>query len=319
MGNILITGCAGFIGFHICKNFLKDGYTVIGIDNINDYYDIRLKQIRLDQLGAYDNFSFEKIDISDKHAIEDVFGNFKPYKVINLAAQAGVRYSIDNPHTYINSNVLGFLNVIESCRKNDVEHLIYASSSSVYGQNKKLPFSVHDRTDSPTSIYGVSKKCNELIASTYTHLYGLKTTGLRLFTVYGPWGRPDMAMYLFTENILNGFPINVFNNGKMKRSFSYIDDVVLSLRKIIENPPSSAILNVGSNTQVELIDLVRIIEKNLNMKAIINFMPLQLGDVIETWADTDPPNEKNSFNYNTNIEIGVKKFIKWYKSFKGLA
>ena len=319
MGNILITGCAGFIGFHICKNFLKDGYTVIGIDNINDYYDIRLKQIRLDQLGAYDNFSFEKIDISDKHAIEDVFGNFKPYKVINLAAQAGVRYSIDNPHTYINSNVLGFLNVIESCRKNDVEHLIYASSSSVYGQNKKLPFSVHDRTDSPTSIYGVSKKCNELIASTYTHLYGLKTTGLRLFTVYGPWGRPDMAMYLFTENILNGFPINVFNNGKMKRSFSYIDDVVLSLRKIIENPPSSAILNVGSNTQVELIDLVRIIEENLNMKAIINFMPLQLGDVIETWADTDPPNEKNSFNYNTNIEIGVKKFIKWYKSFKGLA
>ena len=319
MGNILITGCAGFIGFHLCKNFLKDGYTVIGIDNINDYYDIRLKQIRLDQLGAYDNFSFEKIDISDKHAIEDVFGNFKPYKVINLAAQAGVRYSIDNPHTYINSNVLGFLNVIESCRKNDVEHLIYASSSSVYGQNKKLPFSVHDRTDSPTSIYGVSKKCNELIASTYTHLYGLKTTGLRLFTVYGPWGRPDMAMYLFTENILNGFPINVFNNGKMKRSFSYIDDVVLSLRKIIENPPSSAILNVGSNTQVELIDLVRIIEENLNMKAIINFMPLQLGDVIETWADTDPPNEKNSFNYNTNIEIGVKKFIKWYKSFKGLA
>jgi len=257
---ILVTGAAGFIGFHLSKSLLDDGYEVLGIDNINDYYDPNLKLARLEQLKPYKNFKFEKNDIADRDSITQSFQSFKPQKVINLAAQAGVRYSIENPYAYMNSNLVGFLNIIELCRHHDVEGLIYASSSSVYGGNKKIPFSVEDRVDNPISFYAVSKKSNELIANSYSHLYGLHTTGLRYFTVYGPWGRPDMAMLIFTRKILAGEPIPVFNNGNMKRDFTYIADIIAGTRAAINKNFKCEVFNLGNNKSEQLMDVVSLIE-----------------------------------------------------------
>ena len=315
MEKILVTGSSGFIGMHLCEALLNDGYVVMGIDNMNDYYDVSLKEARLTFLSDYDNFTFNKINISDLQEIERVFNEFKPEKVVNLAAQAGVRYSIENPHAYIQSNIVGFTNVIEACRHYDVKGLIYASSSSVYGGNKKIPFSVDDRVDKPISIYAASKKSNELIAYTYSHLYNLNTTGLRFFTVYGPWGRPDMAMYIFTDKIRKGKKIPVFNHGKMQRDFTYIDDIVNGIRASVENNFSCEIFNLGNNRCESLMDMISCIEKALDKKAEINFMDIQPGDVPKTFADID--NAKNKLDYEPKISIqkGVPKFIEWYKSY----
>ena len=307
MEKILVTGSSGFIGMHLCEALLNDGYVVMGIDNMNDYYDVSLKEARLTFLSDYDNFTFNKINISDLQEIERVFNEFKPEKVVNLAAQAGVRYSIENPHAYIQSNIVGFTNVIEACRHYDVKGLIYASSSSVYGGNKKIPFSVDDRVDKPISIYAASKKSNELIAYTYSHLYNLNTTGLRFFTVYGPWGRPDMAMYIFTDKIRKGKKIPVFNHGKMQRDFTYIDDIVNGIRASVENNFSCEIFNLGNNRCESLMDMISCIEKALDKKAEINFMDIQPGDVPKTFADID--NAKNKLDYEPKISIqkGVPK------------
>jgi UDP-glucuronate 4-epimerase len=315
MEKVLVTGSSGFIGMHLCKNLLDDGYIVEGIDNMNDYYDLSLKEARLNLLSDYDNFNFNKIDISNLQDLEKVFNNFKPEKVVNLAAQAGVRYSIENPHVYIQSNITGFTNIIEACRHYDVSGLIYASSSSVYGGNKKMPFSVDDRVDKPISIYAASKISNELIAHTYSHLYGLNTTGLRFFTVYGPWGRPDMAMYIFTDKIRNGKRIQVFNHGKMQRDFTYIDDIVNGIRASIENNYSFEIFNLGNNRCENLMDMVSYIEEEMGKTADINFMDIQPGDVPKTFADID--HAKNKLNYEPKISIqkGIPKFIEWYKSY----
>ena len=263
---ILVTGVAGFIGFHLCKSLLDDGYEVLGIDNLNDYYDLKLKHARLNQLTPYKNFTFEKIDIANRKALTKTFTDFKPNKVVNLAAQAGVRYSIENPYAYMNSNLVGFLNIIELCRHNNVKGLIYASSSSVYGGNTKIPFSVEDRVDKPIALYGATKRANELIAYSYSHLYGLHSTGLRYFTVYGPWGRPDMAMYIFTKKILVGESIPVFNNGNMRRDFTYIDDIVSGTRSAINKNYKCEIFNLGNNKSEDLMDLIYYIEKYLNKK-----------------------------------------------------
>ena len=318
MEKILVTGSSGFIGMHLCRALLNDGYVVMGIDNMNDYYDVSLKEARLSFLSDYDNFTFNKINISDLQEIERVFNEFKPEKVVNLAAQAGVRYSIENPHAYIQSNIVGFTNVIEACRHYDVKGLIYASSSSVYGGNKKIPFSVDDRVDKPISIYAASKKSNELIAHTYSHLYNLNTTGLRFFTVYGPWGRPDMAMYIFTDKIRKGKKIPVFNHGKMQRDFTYIDDIVNGIRASLENNYSCEIFNLGNNRCESLMDMVNCIEKALDKKAEINFMDIQPGDVPKTFADIG--HAKNKLNYEPKIPIqkGVPKFIEWYKSYHNI-
>ena len=315
MEKILVTGSSGFIGMHLCKNLLDDGYIVEGIDNMNDYYDLSLKEARLHLLSDYDNFNFNKIDISNLQDVEKVFNNFKPEKVVNLAAQAGVRYSLENPHVYIQSNIVGFTNIIEACRHSDVSGLIYASSSSVYGRNKKIPFSVDDRVDKPISIYAASKISNELIAHTYSHLYSLNTTGLRFFTVYGPWGRPDMAMHIFTDKIRNGKRIQVFNHGEMQRDFTYIDDIVNGIRASIENNYSFEIFNLGNNRCENLMDMVSYIEEEMGKNAEINFMDIQPGDVPKTFADID--HAKNKLNYEPKISIqkGIPKFIEWYKSY----
>ena len=247
MSKILVTGAAGFIGFHLSKSLLEDGFEVLGIDNLNDYYDPKLKHARLDIIKKYPNFKFEKVDIADRESLTKAFVDFAPNKVVNLAAQAGVRYSLTNPYAYLDSNLIGFLNILELCRHNDVEGLIYASSSSVYGSNKKIPFSVDDRVDNPISLYAATKKANELIAHSYSHLYGLNTTGLRFFTVYGPWGRPDMAMYIFADRISRGAPIQVFNNGKMKRDFTFIDDIVSGIRASIDKNYQCEIFNLGNH------------------------------------------------------------------------
>jgi UDP-glucuronate 4-epimerase len=312
---ILVTGCAGFIGFHLCKSLLDDNYKVLGIDNINDYYDPNLKLARLEQLKPYENFTFEKVDIADRESLTKAFIDFKPNKVVNLAAQAGVRYSIENPYAYMEANLVGFLNIIELCRHNNVEGLIYASSSSVYGGNTKIPFSVEDRVDNPISLYAASKKSNELIANSYSHLYGLHTTGLRYFTVYGPWGRPDMAMFIFTKKILAGEPIPVFNNGNMKRDFTYIDDIITGIRSAIHKNYKCEVFNLGNNKSELLMDMIDLIKKELGKKAEINFLPMQPGDVKESFAEIKQSEEKLGFKPTTSIEEGIPKFIKWYKKY----
>tara|TARA_Y100000768_G_scaffold387241_1_gene377916 strand:- start:1371 stop:2327 length:957 start_codon:yes stop_codon:yes gene_type:complete len=316
MKKILVTGCAGFIGFHLCDSLLKDGYLIFGIDNINDYYNVNLKKDRLKILNKFQNFKFLNADISNYKQIEKDFNRFNPNKVVNLAAQAGVRYSLENPHIYIESNIAGFLNIIELCRLNDVKGLIYASSSSVYGGNKKVPFSVDDRVDNPISIYAATKKSNELIANTYSHLYGLCTTGLRYFTVYGPWGRPDMAIYKFTKKILNGDMIQIYNHGKMKRDFTFIDDIISGTRAAIDKNYNSEIFNLGNSKSVNLMHIVRKLEEKLNLKAKIDYQPMQPGDVYETFADINQSIEKLGFRPKTSIDKGISKFVEWYRSYK---
>jgi len=311
---ILVTGAAGFIGYHLSKSLLDDDYEILGIDNLNDYYDPSLKCARLEQLKPYQNFTFQKIDISDRESLTKAFTEFKPNKVVNLAAQAGVRYSIENPYAYMDANLVGYLNIIELCRHNDVEGLIYASSSSVYGGNKKIPLSVEDRVDNPISLYAASKKSNELIANSYSHLYGLRTTGLRYFTVYGPWGRPDMAMFIFTRKILAGEPIPVFNYGNMRRDFTYIDDIINGTRAAINKNYECEIFNLGNHKCEQLMDVIALIEQNLQKKAEINFLPIHPGDVKESFADIDKSVEMLGYMPKTNVDVGIRKFIDWYKN-----
>jgi UDP-glucuronate 4-epimerase len=314
---ILVTGVAGFIGYHLCKSLLEDDYEVLGIDNINDYYDPKLKLVRLEQLKPYKNFKFEKVDIADRDSITQSFQSFKPRKVINLAAQAGVRYSLENPYAYIDANLVGFLNIIELCRHNNVEGLIYASSSSVYGGNEKIPFSVEDRVDKPLALYGATKRANELIAYSYSHLYGLRSTGLRFFTVYGPWGRPDMAMFIFTQKIIAEENIMVFNYGNMKRDFTYIDDIIKGTRSSIEKNYKSEVFNLGNNKSEQLMDMIGLLEKELGKKAKIDFQPIQPGDVKESFADIKSSGQKLDYVPKTTINDGIPKFIQWYKEYYG--
>lgn len=330
---ILVTGVAGFIGYHISKYLLERGDTVIGIDNINDYYDPLLKQARLSQLDQFNNFQFKRIDIADKKELDTIFNKLAPQYVIHLAAQAGVRYSLKNPYAYINSNINGFMNILEACRHNPVKHLVFASSSSVYGANTRMPYSVNDNVDHPLSLYAATKKSNELMAHTYSYLYDIPASGLRFFTVYGPWGRPDMALHVFTRKILAGEQIDVFNNGKHKRDFTYIDDVVEGVVRVTENiaevnslwnsddpdPATSnapyRLYNIGNNSPVELMYFIELIEKKLGKKADKNFLPLQPGDVPETCADVDALIERVDYSPSTPIETGIEKFITWYRGY----
>jgi UDP-glucuronate 4-epimerase len=332
---ILVTGAAGFIGMHVALRLSERGDDVVGVDNLNDYYDVRLKEDRLAILLSNLKFRFIKMDIADNEALASLFARERFDRVINLAAQAGVRYSIENPHAYISSNVTGFANVLEMCRHYHVGHLVYASSSSVYGANTKTPFSVHDCADHPVSLYAATKKANELMAHTYSHLYELPTTGLRFFTVYGPWGRPDMAMMLFTSAILEGRPIDVFNFGKLQRDFTYVDDVVEGLVRVLDNPagknlkwsghkpdPGSSyapyrIYNLGNNRPVELLRLIELLEDCLGKKAEKNFLPLQPGDVLATCADVDDLMREMDFKPITPVETGVKRFADWYRAYYG--
>ena len=330
--NILVTGCAGFIGFHLTKALLANGNTVVGLDNLNDYYDVSLKKNRLKKI-VDKNFTFIKADLDQSNKINEIFSEGKFDSVINLAAQAGVRYSLKNPMAYINSNVVGFMNILEACRNYQTKHLIYASSSSVYGMNTSMPFSVTHNVDHPVSLYAASKKSNELMAHTYSHLYGLPTTGLRFFTVYGPWGRPDMALFLFTKAILEGKAIKVFNNGEMQRDFTYIDDIVEGILRLLNVPaksnpnwngdtpdPSSSsapykIYNIGNNSPVKLEYFISVIESSLGIKANKEYLPIQPGDVESTFADIDGLYEAIRFKPKTSIEVGVDNFIKWYKDY----
>ncbi|EOD4283957.1 NAD-dependent epimerase [Klebsiella oxytoca] len=328
----LVTGAAGFIGFHACKRLLQAGHEVVGLDNMNDYYDVNLKQARLDLLQS-PLFSFHKIDLADREGIAQLFAHEKFNRVIHLAAQAGVRYSLENPFAYADSNLIGYLNILEGCRHNHVEHLLYASSSSVYGLNRKMPFSTDDSVDHPVSLYAATKKANELMAHTYSHLYGIPTTGLRFFTVYGPWGRPDMALFKFTKAMLEGKSIDVYNYGKMKRDFTYIDDIVeaiVRMQDIIPQPnpawtvetgspaDSSApyrVYNIGNSSPVELMDYITALEEALGMVAEKNMMPIQPGDVLETSADTKPLYDMVGFRPQTTVSQGVKNFVDWYKAY----
>lgn len=312
---ILVTGCSGFIGMHLCENLLRDGTQVFGIDNMNDYYDVKLKKSRLKNLLKYNNFEFEKVDISDLDELMLSFKKFKPTKVVNLAAQAGVRYSLKNPHAYIKTNVMGFMNVLECCRNHQVRGLIYASSSSVYGGNIKSPFSVDDEVNKPISIYAASKKSNELMAYTYNHLYGLKSTGLRFFTVYGPWGRPDMAMYIFLNKINNGEEIKVFNHGDMQRDFTYIDDIISGIKSSIKKNYSYEIFNLGNNKSENLMDMISAIENYVSKKAKIKYLGMQLGDVRKTFAEISYTKEKLGYEPKTSMSQGVIKFIDWYNTY----
>jgi UDP-glucuronate 4-epimerase len=312
---ILVTGAAGFIGFHLSMSLLEDGYEVLGIDSINDYYDTSLKVARINQLKPYAKFKFDKIDIANRESISQSFKSFKPHKVVNLAAQAGVRYSIQNPQAYLEANLIGFFNIIELCRHNDVKGLIYASSSSVYGANKKMPFSENDKVDKPLALYGATKKANELIAHSYSHLYGLHSTGLRYFTVYGPWGRPDMAMFIFTKKIMAGEPIPVYNNGNMKRDFTYIDDIVVGTRKAIDKNYKCEVFNLGNNKSEQLKKMIYLIEKALDKKAKINLLPIQPGDVTESFANITKSKKMLNFKPTTNIDDGIQRFINWYKDY----
>ena len=315
MEKILVTGSSGFIGMHLCKSLLEDGYQVVGIDNMNDYYDPALKEARLKELYLYDNFKFVKADISDYPTVETAFKDFEPEKVVNLAAQAGVRYSLENPQAYIQSNVVGFMNILECCRHHQVKGLIYASSSSVYGGNEKIPFSIDDSVDRPISIYAASKISNELMAHTYSHLYGLHTTGLRFFTVYGPWGRPDMAMYIFTEKISNDLPIPVFNYGKMQRDFTYIDDIIDGVKASIDKNFLCEIFNLGNNRCENLMDMIALIEDSLEKKAELNLMDIQPGDVKKTFADIEYSRDKLGYEPTTSITEGIPVFIRWYRDY----
>lgn len=328
----LVTGAAGFIGFHVSKRLLQDGHEVIGLDNLNDYYEVNLKEARLSKLSS-PLFKFYKLDLSDREAITNLFSYEKVDRVIHLAAQAGVRYSLDNPHCYAEANLVGHLNILEGCRHNDVKHLVYASSSSVYGLNKKVPFSTDDSVDHPVSLYAATKKANELMSHTYSHLYGIPTTGLRFFTVYGPWGRPDMALFKFTKAMLDGNEIDVYNYGKMRRDFTYIDDIVESLVRLQDLIPvknegwsvesgsassSSApyrVYNIGNSSPVELMDYITALENALGLKANKNLLPMQPGDVLETSADTRALYDAISFKPKTSVHEGVEKFVKWYKGY----
>lgn len=330
---ILVTGAAGFIGSMLSIKLLERGDEVVGIDNLNNYYDVNLKLARLDRLKNYNRFEFLKLEIADKQAMENLFSKKKVQKVIHLAAQAGVRYSLTHPHAYVDSNLVGFINILEGCRHNEIEHLAYASSSSVYGTNTKMPFSTHDNVDHPVSLYAASKKANELMAHTYSHLYNLPTTGLRFFTVYGPWGRPDMSLFMFTRNILEGKPIDVFNYGNHRRDFTYIDDIVEGVIRVIDRPPQAntdwsgynpdpgtsrapyRLYNIGNNNPVNLLTFIEILEKCLNKEAIKNFLPLQPGDVPDTYADVSDLVNDLGYKPTTLLETGINNFVEWYRDF----
>ena len=328
--HILVTGAAGFIGFHVSKKLLDRGDTVVGLDDLNDYYAVSLKQARLAQIANHSGFTFVKAGLQDRPAIEALFQQHQFDAVINLAAQAGVRYSLENPHAYIDSNIVGFTNILECCRHHKIGHLVYASSSSVYGMNSSMPFSVHDNVDHPMSLYAASKKSNELMAHTYSHLYNIPTTGLRFFTVYGPWGRPDMALFLFTRAILAGEPIKVFNNGKMQRDFTYIDDIVEGVVRVTDKPASPnpnwdgatpdpgtssapyRLFNIGNNNPVLLTDFISAIEKALGKTAIKELLPMQPGDVAATYANIEDLIEAVDYQPNTAIQEGIDNFVAWY-------
>jgi UDP-glucuronate 4-epimerase len=331
--NFLVTGAAGFIGFHVCRRLAQQGHVVHGMDNLNPYYDVRLKQARLKVLETSSSFRFYEADLTSRSAIEQLFAEAKPQRVIHLAAQAGVRYSITNPHAYAESNLVGFLNILEACRQHRVEHLVYASSSSVYGANTVMPFSVHHNVDHPLSLYAATKKANELMAHTYSHLYSLRTTGLRFFTVYGPWGRPDMAMFIFTKSIIDGTAIPLFNHGRMRRDFTYIDDIVEGVLRVTENIPTPnaawdsahpdpgsskapyRIYNIGNNQPVDLLYLIQLLEENIGKKAVLNPLPMQPGDVQATYADVRELTHDVGFKPSTPIEVGVKNFVSWYREY----
>jgi len=330
---VLITGAAGFIGSALSLRLLARGDEVIGVDNLNDYYDVNLKKARLARTADHANFTDVRVSIEDRAAMEAVFAKHKPQRVVNLAAQAGVRYSITNPHAYVDSNLVGFINILEGCRHNGVEHLVYASSSSVYGANTKMPFSVHDNVDHPVSLYAASKKANELMAHTYSHLYKMPTTGLRFFTVYGPWGRPDMALFMFTKSILAGKPIDVFNYGNHRRDFTYIDDIVEGVIRVLDNvaapnphwssaEPDSAtsyapyrLYNIGNHNPVELLRFIEVLEDCLGKKAQKNMLPLQNGDVPATYADVADLIRDVGFKPDTSIESGITRFVEWYRAY----
>jgi len=333
---VLVTGAAGFIGFHLSQRLLAQGVAVVGLDSLNDYYDVNLKRNRLKQLEADDKFTFAHVNLADRDGLEKLFQDRRFDVVVNLAAQAGVRYSLKNPHAYVDANIVGFVNILECCRHFSCGHLVFASSSSVYGANTKMPFSVHDNVDHPVSLYAASKKANELMAHTYSHLYGLSCTGLRFFTVYGPWGRPDMALFLFTKAILEDRPIQVFNHGKMQRDFTYIDDIVEGVVRVMERPaepngewqgskpdPGTSyapyrIYNIGNNNPVQLMDFIGAIEKALGREARKEMLPLQQGDVPATYADIDDLVRDAGFKPATPIEEGIARFIAWYREYYGV-
>ncbi|WP_439107758.1 NAD-dependent epimerase [Congregibacter sp.] len=330
---VLVTGAAGFIGFHLSHRLLSEGHEIVGLDNLNDYYSVQLKRDRLAQLQAREGFVFVNISLEDRKAMEALFADHALDAVINLAAQAGVRYSLETPRAYISSNIDGFMNILECCRHANTSHLIYASSSSVYGMNTQMPFSVHDNVDHPVSLYAATKKSNELMAHTYSHLYGLRTTGLRFFTVYGPWGRPDMALFLFTKAILSGEPIKVFNQGQMRRDFTYIDDIVEGITRLLGKPaeanaawdsaepdPGSSsapyrLFNIGNNQPVPLMDFISAIESALGQEAQKEFLPLQAGDVPATYADIDALADYVDYRPGTNIKLGIQNFVDWYRDY----
>lgn len=330
---VLVTGSAGFIGNNLSQRLLNRGDEVIGIDSLNDYYDVALKEARLAKIIDNSNFTEARINLEDRAAVQEVFKTHKPDRVVNLAAQAGVRYSLENPYAYIDTNIMGFINILEVCRHNDVEHLVYASSSSVYGANTNMPFSVHNNVDHPVSLYAATKKSNELMAHTYSHLYKIPTTGLRFFTVYGPWGRPDMALFLFTKNILAGKPIDVFNYGNHRRDFTYIEDIVEGVIRTLDKVPTAnenwsgdhpdpatsnapyKLYNIGNNNPVELRHYIEVLEDCLGKKAIQNLLPLQMGDVPDTYADVGALVEDIDYKPETTIETGIANFVKWYHEF----
>lgn len=332
-GRYLVTGAAGFVGYHVAERLLSQGKEVLGIDNVNGYYDVGLKRARLERLAPHEKFRFLEADLAGRDVVAAAFADYRPEVVVHLAAQAGVRYSLQNPHAYVDSNLVGFVNILEGCRHNGVQHLVYASSSSVYGANTTIPFSVSHNVDHPVSLYAATKKSNELMAHTYSHLYRLPTTGLRFFTVYGPWGRPDMAYFLFTKAILAGRPIDVFNNGNMRRDFTYIDDVVEGVLRTAEHvatpdpawnsadpdPGTSSapyrVYNIGNNQPVELLRMIQILERALGVEAVKNFLPMQPGDVLETYANVDDLVRDVGFRPSTSLEVGLGRFVEWYRAY----
>jgi UDP-glucuronate 4-epimerase len=333
---ILLTGAAGFIGYHVAERLLARGERVVGMDNLNDYYDVALKEARIHRLGRHGGFRFVRADLADRAAVQDLFGSLPIDRVVHLAAQAGVRYSLTNPYAYLNSNLTGFLNVLEGCRHARVRHLVYASSSSVYGANTRLPFSVHDHADHPVSLYAATKRANELMAHSYAHLFGLPCTGLRFFTVYGPWGRPDMALFLFTRAIVEGQPIRVFNEGRMSRDFTYIDDIVTGVVRVLDRVPqpdpawsglvpdpgssgaSWRVYNIGNHQRVPLLYLIELLEKKLGRKAVKELCPMQAGDVCDTCADVNGLMRDVGFRPETPIEVGVARYVAWYREYYGV-
>ena len=336
MSHTLVTGAAGFIGFHVARTLLERGDRVVGLDNLNDYYDPALKRARIAELAPFQSWTFERLDLADREGMEDLFARYEFDRVIHLAAQAGVRYSIDNPHAYAQSNLVGFLHILEGCRRHEVEHLTYASTSSVYGANTNMPFSVHDNVDHPVSLYAATKKANELMAHSYSHLYDLPATGLRFFTVYGPWGRPDMALFKFTEAILSGLPIDVYNEGQMQRDFTYIDDIAEGVVRASDhvatpNPewsgdsPDAAtsyapfrVYNIGNGEPVQLLQFVKELEATLGLKAELNLLPMQPGDVPATAADIESLSDAVGFEPGTPISVGIPRFVEWYREFYGV-